>query len=69
MNNLNTVREKQYATCFGFTTQEVEKGRSDIILRPRYKNLVSYVFELKYGKEETNLDEVAKQAIEQIQER
>ena len=51
------------------SNQEVGKERCDIILKPRYEKVPGYVIELKYVKEEIDLEEVVKQAIEQLQEK
>ena len=51
------------------SNKEEGKGRCDIILKSKNEKQVSYIFEFKYTKEESNLKEMAKEAISQIKEK
>ena len=51
------------------SNKEEGKGRCDVILKSKNEKQVSYIFEFKYTKEESNLKEVAKEAISQIKEK
>lgn len=48
------------------SNKETGKGRCDIILKARHRKDTSFVIELKYGKKEDELDELASKAIQQI---
>ena len=51
------------------SNKEEGKGRCDVILKGKNEKQVSYIFEFKYTKEESNLKEMAKEAISQIKEK
>ena len=51
------------------SNKEVGKGRCDIILKSKNERYPSYIFELKYEKEASDLKKLAKEAIKQIQEK
>lgn len=52
------------------SNREAGKGRCDIILKARKKNLISYILEFKYTKDHNvNLKEIAKLAVKQIKDR
>ena len=52
------------------SNREAGKGRCDIVLKARKENQISYILEFKYAKESnTDLNELAKRAVEQIKER
>ena len=51
------------------SNKEVGKGRCDIILKSKNEGYPSYIIELKYEKEASDLKELAKEAIKQIQEK
>ena len=52
------------------SNREAGKGRCDIVLKARKENQISYILEFKYAKDSnTDLNELAKRAVEQIKER
>ena len=52
------------------SNREAGKGRCDIVLKARKENQISYILEFKYAKESnTDLNELAKRAVEQIKDR
>lgn len=52
------------------SNREAGKGRCDIVLKARKENQISYILEFKYAKDSnTDLNELAKRAVEQIKDR
>ena len=52
------------------SNREAGKGRCDIVLKARKENQISYIMEFKYAKDSnTDLNELAKRAVEQIKDR
>lgn len=51
------------------SNREESKGRCDIILKSKKKNRLSFVIEFKYTKESHKLEELADEAVHQIQEK
>ena len=52
------------------SNREAGKGRCDIVLKARKENQISYILEFKYTKDSnTDLNELAKRAVEQIKDR
>ena len=52
------------------SNREAGKGRCDIVLTARKENQISYILEFKYAKDSnTDLNELAKRAVEQIKDR
>ena len=51
------------------SNQETGKGRADILLHAKRKNLPSYIIELKYTKDQhQDLNKLASKAIQQIED-
>lgn len=52
------------------SNQETGKGRADILLQAKRKNLPSYIIELKYTKDKhQDLNKLASKAIQQIEDK
>ena len=51
------------------SNEEKGKGRCDIILKSKDERMSSYVIEMKYTKEESDLKQLAEEAIQQIKEK